>query len=89
MANIKDVAKHCGVSAMTVSRAINNSNEISYETKESILKACEELGYKPNFAAKSLITKKTRMIGLITPDIANQFYANFRNLGFRNLAYWY
>lgn len=76
MANIKDVAKYCGVSAMTVSRALNNSNEISGETKERVLKACRELGYKPNSAAKSLITKKTKMIGLIIPDIANQYYAN-------------
>lgn len=76
MTNIKDVAKYCGVSAMTVSRALNNSNEISGETKERVLKACRELGYKPNSAAKSLITKKTKMIGLIIPDIANQYYAN-------------
>ena len=76
MANIKDVAKYCGVSAMTVSRALNNSSEISTVTKEKILKACEELGYRPNFAAKSLITKKTKMIGLIIPDITNQYYAN-------------
>lgn len=76
MVSIKDVAKYCGVSAMTVSRAINNSNEISDETKDKILKACKELGYKPNSAAKSLITKKTKMIGLIIPDIANQYYAN-------------
>jgi len=76
MANIKDVAKYCKVSAMTVSRALNNSTEISQTTKERVLKACEELGYKPNYVAKSLITKKTNMIGLIIPDIANQYYAN-------------
>jgi LacI family transcriptional regulator len=76
LANIKDVAKYCGVSAMTVSRALNNSSEISTATKEKVLKACKELGYKPNFAAKSLITKKTKMIGLIIPDITNQHYAN-------------
>ena len=76
LVSIKDVARYCGVSAMTVSRAINNSNEISDETKEKILKACRELGYKPNSAAKSLITKKTKMIGLVIPDIANQYYAN-------------
>ncbi|SKA73755.1 transcriptional regulator, LacI family [Clostridium sp. USBA 49] len=76
MVNIKDIAKYCGVSAMTVSRALNNSTEISKSTKEKILKACEELGYKPNWAAKSLITKKTNMIGLIIPDVTNQYYAN-------------
>jgi LacI family transcriptional regulator len=76
LSNIKDIAKYCGVSAMTVSRALNNSSEISTVTKEKILKACQELGYKPNYAAKSLITRKTKMIGLIIPDITNQYYAN-------------
>ncbi|OOL98216.1 HTH-type transcriptional regulator DegA [Clostridium acetobutylicum] len=61
---------------MTVSRALNNSDDIAEATKEKILKVCEELKYKPNSAAKSLITKKTNMIGLIIPDIANQYYAN-------------
>ncbi|MDE4542692.1 LacI family DNA-binding transcriptional regulator [Thermoanaerobacterium sp. R66] len=75
MVNIRDVAKYCGVSAMTVSRALNNSGQISKETKERILKACEELGYRPNFAARSLVTKKTNMIGLIIPDITNQYYS--------------
>ncbi|OPJ60967.1 LacI family DNA-binding transcriptional regulator [Clostridium oryzae] len=75
MANIKDVARYCGVSAMTVSRALNNSNEISEVTRKRILEACEELGYRRNSAAKSLITKKTNMIGLIIPDITNQYYA--------------
>lgn len=76
MVNIKDVAKYCKVSAMTVSRALNNSSEISESTKEKVLKACQELGYKPNSAAKSLITKKTNMIGLIIPDITNQYYSH-------------
>jgi DNA-binding LacI/PurR family transcriptional regulator len=76
MVNIKDIAKYCGVSAMTVSRALNNSSEISESTKEKVLKACQELGYKPNSAAKSLITKKTNMIGLIIPDITNQYYSH-------------
>lgn len=76
MVNIKDVAKYCKVSAMTVSRALNDSSEISESTRERILKACKELNYKPNSAAISLITKITKMIGLIIPDIANQYYAN-------------
>lgn len=76
MVSIKDVAKYCGVSAMTVSRAINNSSEISEATKERILRACEELGYRPNSAAKSLATRKTNMIGLVIPDITNQYYSH-------------
>jgi LacI family transcriptional regulator len=75
MISIKDVAKACNVSAMTVSRALNDSKEISQDTRQRILKVCAEMGYKPNAAAKSLITKKTNMIGLIIPDITNQYYA--------------
>ncbi len=76
MTNIKDVAKYCKVSAMTVSRALNDSTEISEATRKRILIACKELNYMPNSAAISLITKKTNMIGLIIPDITNQYYAN-------------
>ncbi len=76
MVNIKDVAKYCKVSAMTVSRALNSSREIAEDTRERILMACKELNYKPNSAAVSLITKRTNMIGLIIPDITNQYYAN-------------
>lgn len=75
MIGIKDVAKACKVSTTTVSRALNNSSEISRSTKEFILKTCEELGYVPNSSARNLILNKTNMIGLIIPDIANQYYA--------------
>lgn len=75
MVGIKDIAKECGVSATTVSRALNNSKEISKKTRKFILKTCEEKGYIPNSSARSLILNKTNMIGLIIPDIANQYYA--------------
>jgi LacI family transcriptional regulator len=60
---------------MTVSRALNNSKEISHETKEKILKVCEDMGYRPNSAARSLVSNKTNMIGLVIPDITNQYYS--------------
>ena len=75
MLGIKDIAKECNVSATTVSRALNNSKEISHKTRELILKTCEERGYIPNSSARSLILNKTNMIGLLIPDIANQYYA--------------
>lgn len=75
MVSIKDVAEICKVSPMTVSRALNNSKEISKETKERILRVCDEIGYRPNSAARSLISNKTNMIGLIIPDITNQYYS--------------
>jgi LacI family transcriptional regulator len=75
LASIKDIAEACGVSPMTVSRAINNSKEISKPTRERILRTCDEMGYRPNAAARSLIYNKTNMIGLVIPDITNQFYS--------------
>lgn len=75
MISIKDIARECNVSAMTVSRALNNSNEISKDTQLRILQTCKEMGYRLNSAAKSLATSKTNMIGLIIPDIANQYYS--------------
>ncbi|MBP2664644.1 MAG: LacI family transcriptional regulator [Firmicutes bacterium] len=75
MVSIKDIAAACNVSTMTVSRAINGSDEISRETKERILKMCDKMGYRPNAAARNLVLNKTDMIGLVIPDIANQYYA--------------
>ncbi|SCY89544.1 LacI family DNA-binding transcriptional regulator [Alkaliphilus peptidifermentans] len=72
--NIKDVAKKAGVSISTVSRVINESKVVRQETQEKVLKAIEELGYKPNAIARSLKIKNTKTIGIMIPDISNQFY---------------
>ncbi|NNG65819.1 LacI family DNA-binding transcriptional regulator [Caldanaerobacter subterraneus] len=75
MATIDDVAKLAGVSIATVSRVFNNSPWVSEKTREKVLKAAEELGYKPSMPARSLAMKKTNTIGLIVPDISNPYYA--------------
>lgn len=75
MVSIKDIAQECNVSLTTVSRALNNSKEISEKTRDYVLSVCAKRGYRPNSAARSLILKKTNMIGLIIPDITNQYYA--------------
>lgn len=75
MPNIKDVARHAGVSVTTVSRIMNNRGYISEETKNKVHEAMEELNYHPNEIAKSLYTKKSNLIGLILPDISTPFYA--------------
>ncbi|ABR47277.1 Alanine racemase [Alkaliphilus metalliredigens QYMF] len=72
--NIKDVAKKAGVSISTVSRVVNDSKVVKEETKQKVLKAIEELGYKPNAIARSLKVKNTKTIGILIPDISNQFY---------------
>jgi LacI family transcriptional regulator len=72
--NIKDVAKRAGVSISTVSRVINDSKVVRPETHVKVMKAIEELGYKPNAIARSLKVKNTKTIGILIPDISNNFY---------------
>ncbi|TCO68655.1 LacI family DNA-binding transcriptional regulator [Caldanaerobacter subterraneus] len=72
---IKDIARLANVSVTTVSRVINNKPEgVSEETRQKILKLVKELGYQPNAIARGLVTKKTKTIGLIIPDISNPFF---------------
>lgn len=72
---IKDIARLAGVSVTTVSRALNEAPEIREETREKVLAICREQGYRTNLLARSLISSRTNMLGLILPDIANPFHA--------------
>lgn len=69
MATIKDIAKKAGVSVTTVSRALNGYDDVNEETRKKIKKVAKELSYSPNAVARSLVSKKTRTIGLIISDI--------------------
>jgi LacI family transcriptional regulator len=71
---ILDVARAAGVSAQTVSRVLNNKGEVSQRTREAVLAAIRQLGYRPDGVARSLVTRRTRTIGLVVPDIANPFF---------------
>lgn len=75
MTNIKDVAKAAGVSTATVSRVLANADApVRTETKERVLKAIHDLGYRPNLVARSLRAQKTAKIGLVVSDIRNPFF---------------
>jgi LacI family transcriptional regulator len=72
-----DVAKLAGVSQPTVSRVLNQSDaavQISDETRQRVLAAVEQLGYRPNVVARSLRTQRTQTIALLLADISNGFY---------------
>ncbi len=71
---IKDVAKKCGVSVSTVSRAINDHNEINKETREYILKVINEMGYIPNSNARNLKKITSDVIAVIIKGIGNPFF---------------
>ncbi|WP_274653539.1 LacI family DNA-binding transcriptional regulator [Paenibacillus humicola] len=66
---IKDIARYVGVSYSTVAKALNGSPLVKDDTREKIVQAARRLGYKPNFAARSLVTKKTGMIGVVWPTV--------------------
>lgn len=72
---IVDIAKALGVSAMTVSRALNGKAEVSAEVKERVLECAKRLGYRPNRWARSLVTQQSHMIGVVIPEIAHSFFA--------------
>jgi LacI family transcriptional regulator len=66
---IKDIAKAAAVSITTVSRALNGYSDVNQETKKKIVRIANELGYSPNIAARSLIIKKTKTLGLLLSGI--------------------
>ncbi|MDO5715464.1 MAG: LacI family DNA-binding transcriptional regulator [Tissierellia bacterium] len=70
---IKDVAKMADVSISTVSRVINDSKPVSPEARRRVLHAIEVLDYKPNELARSLVTKKSNLIGVIVEDIGSTY----------------
>ncbi|WDV47287.1 LacI family DNA-binding transcriptional regulator [Clostridiaceae bacterium M8S5] len=72
---IKDVARLAEVSISTVSRVINDSKPVSPEVRKKVLKIIEEIGYKPNEIARSLVTKKSFLIGVIISDIGHSYVA--------------
>ena len=72
---IKDIAKHLKVSISTVSKALNDSYEISETTKKKIRDYAKENNYHPNVTAVSLKNKKTKTIGIIIPNMLNYFLA--------------
>lgn len=74
-ATIKDVAKAAGVSISTVSRVINNSKPVSPEVRLKVLNIIKELDYRPNEIARTLVTKKSFLIGVIVTDIGNSYIA--------------
>lgn len=66
---IKDIALIAGVSYSTVSKALNDSSLVKPETKDKIIKLAKEMGYEPNYAAQRLVSKESKVIGLIWPTL--------------------
>ena len=80
MVSIKDIAKRCGVSTATVSKALNGQPDIGEETRERILHLADELGYMANATARALKTNRSYNIGVLFVDpmhggLAHEFFS--------------
>jgi DNA-binding LacI/PurR family transcriptional regulator len=74
--HINDVANRAGVSSATVSRVLAEKDVVKESTRKKVLKAVEELGYRPSRVARSLRVKSSQIIGLIISDIQNPFFTS-------------
>lgn len=74
MSTIKDVAREAGVSIATVSRVINKSPQASKSAIESVTIAMKKLGYRPNAAAKALVSQNTNTVGVLVSDVSDPFF---------------
>ncbi|MEV7859422.1 LacI family DNA-binding transcriptional regulator [Streptomyces hirsutus] len=74
MATMTDVARCAGVSVATVSHVLNGTRPVLPHTRQAVLDAVEELGYTPNTLARSLVTARTRSIGLAVSAISNPYF---------------
>ncbi len=71
---IYDVAEHAGVAISTVSRVLNNSQDVSDDTRDRVLKAIRELQFRPNRTAKSLAQRSTRTLAVAVPTFTTPFH---------------
>ncbi|MCJ7552820.1 MAG: LacI family transcriptional regulator [Ignavibacteriaceae bacterium] len=73
---IKEIAQKANVSIATVSRALNDDPKVTEETRKKILAVSKELHYKPNLVARNFVKKTSYAIGLILPDISDEFFTD-------------
>ena len=71
---LKDIAQALGISIATVSKALKNYSDVSPKTKARVLEYVTQVNFKPNFQASYLRTQKTKLVGVILPDINHDFF---------------
>jgi LacI family transcriptional regulator len=72
---MKDIAKELGVSVVTISKVLRDHPDISDETRERVLSYVKKVDYQPNVLARSLVTGRSYLVGLIVPDLLHPFFA--------------
>jgi LacI family transcriptional regulator len=75
MVRMKDIASDLGISAMTVFRALRDYPDVNPATRAEVLQRAMELNYRPNLAARALVTGRTGLMGLVIPNLVNSFFA--------------
>jgi LacI family transcriptional regulator len=76
VASLSDISRHAGVSIATCSRVLNGSDHpVSEATRTRVLEAAQELGYAPSALARALVTRSSRIIGVIVGDIVDPYFA--------------
>lgn len=78
--SLKDVAARAGVSARTVSNVVNGSARVSAQTRQRVQEAIDELGYRPNLAARNLRAGRTGVIGLAIPELHSPYFGELAGL---------
>lgn len=71
-----DVAKEAGVSLMTVSRVVNEKEDVSPATRQKVVGVIKKLNYRPSSIARGLATQRTGTLGVVVPDISNPFFSS-------------
>jgi LacI family transcriptional regulator len=72
---LKDIAGDLGLSVVTISKVLRNHPDIAEETRERVLKRVKELDYQPNITARSLVTGRSYLVGLVVPSLIHPFFA--------------
>jgi len=72
---MKDIARDLGVSTVTISKVLRNHPDVGEETRQRVLARVKDLDYRPNLAARGLVTGRTYLVGLIVPDLLHPFFA--------------
>ncbi len=80
-----ELARHCGISQGTVDRALHNRPGVSPKTREKILRAAKQLGYRPHPAAREILTGQSTTVGAILPTVNNVFFMDV----FNRLGHWF
>jgi LacI family transcriptional regulator len=73
-ARLKDIAHDLDLSVVTISKVLRGHPDISQETRDRVLKRMKELNYRPNLAARALVTGRSNIAGLVVPDLVHPFF---------------